>query len=90
VTRHHFLDHLEDSLTQKHSSTSLAAAMTAPCWLGVDLSTQSVTVALLPDEKGAAPLAVLSVVFERDLPQYNTTNGMHIQDGDHPGDVSSI
>jgi hypothetical protein len=49
-----------------------------------------VTVAMLPDDKGAAPLVVLSVVFERDLPQYNTTNGMHVQDGDHPGDVSAI
>jgi hypothetical protein len=64
--------------------------MTAPCWLGIDLSTQSVTVALLPDDKSAAPLVVLSVVFERDLPHYNTTNGMYVQDGDHPADVSAI
>lgn len=57
------------------------------CWLGIDLSTQSLTVALIPDGIGKPPVAVVSVNFAKDLPQYNTTNGMYI--GEDPAVVTS-
>ncbi|CAM9433343.1 unnamed protein product, partial [Phaeothamnion confervicola] len=52
--------------------------MSPPMWLGLDLSTQSLKVAVLPDAPGAQPAYFDSVVFARDLPQYNTDHGMHV------------
>lgn len=53
-------------------------------WLGVDLSTQSLTLVLLPDQSpGAGDVVYLdSVRYASDLPQYGTEHGMHISDGD--------
>lgn len=54
----------------------------SPLWLGLDLSTQSLTLVLLPDEPGRPHVYLDSVVYATDLPQYQTEHGMHISDGD--------
>lgn len=60
----------------------VADARTPPLWLGLDLSTQSLTLVLLPDEPGGAHVYLDSISYAEDLPQYNTEHGMHISDGD--------
>ncbi|CAM9733519.1 unnamed protein product [Pylaiella littoralis] len=55
----------------------------SPLWLGLDLSTQSLTLVVLPDEPGGDHVYLDSVVYQRDLPHYQTEHGMHIGDGDH-------
>lgn len=54
----------------------------SPLWLGLDLSTQSLTLVLLPDEPGRPHIYLDSIVYATDLPQYQTEHGMHISDGD--------
>ena len=54
----------------------------SPLWLGLDLSTQSLTLVLLPDEPGRPHVYLDSIVYARDLPQYQTEHGMHISNGD--------
>lgn len=54
----------------------------SPLWLGLDLSTQSLTLVLLPDTPGAHHVYLDSIVYAKDLPQYQTEHGMHISDGD--------
>ncbi|CAM9300006.1 unnamed protein product, partial [Hapterophycus canaliculatus] len=54
----------------------------SPLWLGLDLSTQSLTLVLLPNEPGADHVYLDSVVYSTDLPQYQTEHGMHVSDGD--------
>ncbi|CAM9213716.1 unnamed protein product [Chrysoparadoxa australica] len=51
-----------------------------PLWLGLDLSTQSLSVAVLSNES-MTPLSISSINFQDHLPHYATSNGMHI-DGD--------
>ena len=53
-----------------------------PLWLGLDLSTQSLTLVVLPDKPGEQHVYLDSIVYARDLPQYQTEHGMHISDGD--------
>ena len=51
------------------------------CYLGLDLSTQSVTCVFLsssPNDKNVI-LHTDSLNFDKDLPSYETTNGMHIK-----------
>ncbi|CAM9530696.1 unnamed protein product [Choristocarpus tenellus] len=55
----------------------------SPLWLGLDLSTQSLTLVLLSDTPGAPPVYVDSLQYAQDLPHYNTEHGMHIRDGDN-------
>lgn len=54
----------------------------SPLWLGLDISTQSLTLVLLPDTPGAPHIYLDAIVYARDLPQYQTEHGMHISDGD--------
>ncbi len=52
----------------------------APLLMGIDLSTQSVTVVIV--EAGSnALLASDSLVFDAELPKYGTKNGMHVGQG---------
>jgi xylulokinase len=46
-------------------------------WLGLDLSTQSLTAALLSSKTGVPPL-ITSVNFDEKLPKYGTKHGMHV------------
>lgn len=62
----------------------------APLWLGLDLSTQSLTLVLLPDEPGAAHVYLDSVVYATDLPQYQTEHGMHVSDGNYGEKVGVV
>lgn len=55
----------------------------SPLWLGLDLSTQSLTLVVLPDAPGAELVYNDSVQFMTDLPQFMTEHGMHVSDGDH-------
>lgn len=62
---------------------AMADAQSPPLWLGVDLSTQSLTLVLLPDQPVSDEIYYLdSVRYAIDLPQYGTEHGMHIADGD--------
>lgn len=61
-----------------------------PLWLGLDLSTQSLTVVVLPDRPAERHVYLDSVVYTRDLPQYQTEHGMHISDGDNGERVSHL
>lgn len=54
----------------------------SPLWLGLDLSTQSLTLVVLPDAPGAEYLYIDAIQFSKDVPQYVTANGMHVSDGD--------
>lgn len=58
------------------------SSASSPLWLGLDLSTQSLTLVLLPDKPGADHVYLDSVVYSTDLPQYQTEHGMHVSDGD--------
>lgn len=62
----------------------------SPLWLGLDLSTQSLKLVLLPDEPGEGHVYLDSIEFAQDLPQYQTEHGMHISDGDHGETVGTI
>ncbi|CAM9439927.1 unnamed protein product [Ectocarpus fasciculatus] len=53
-----------------------------PLWLGVDLSTQSLTLVVLDDDPAADHVYLDSVVYDTELPQYQTEHGMHVSDGD--------
>jgi xylulokinase len=57
--------------------------MTGPLFLGFDLSTQQLKAAVI-NESGAL-VNESAVHFDRDLPQFGTTNGA-LHDG-HPGEV---
>eukprot|EP00903_Cladosiphon_okamuranus_P007840 g7585.t1 len=52
-------------------------------WLGVDLSTQSLTLVVLPDAPGEEYVYIDSVQYMTALPEYMTEHGMHVSDGDH-------
>lgn len=54
-----------------------------PLWLGVDLSTQSLTLVVLDDDPAADHVYLDSVVYDTELPQYQTEHGMHVSDGDN-------
>lgn len=62
----------------------------SPLWLGLDLSTQSLTLVLLPDEPGRPHVYLDSIVYATDLPQYQTEHGMHISDGDDGEKVRGV
>lgn len=69
---------------------SAAQSPSPPLWLGVDLSTQSLTLVLLPDQQESEDIYYLdSVRYATDLPQYATEHGMHIADGDD-GEKASL
>lgn len=55
----------------------------SPLWLGMDLSTQSLTLVVLPDAPGAEDVYIDSVQYMTALPEYMTEHGMHVSDGDH-------
>ena len=57
-------------------------------WLGLDLSTQSLTLVVLPDAPGAEALHIDSVQYMSELPQHITEHGMHVSDGDNGEKVS--
>lgn len=59
--------------------------MTGPLFLGLDLSTQQLKAAII-DEKGNL-IHEGAVHFDRDLPEFGTTNGA--LKGDLPGEVYS-
>ncbi|CBJ25521.1 similar to xylulokinase homolog [Ectocarpus siliculosus] len=60
-----------------------------PLWLGVDLSTQSLTLVVLDDDPAADHVYLDSVVYDTELPQYQTEHGMHVSDGDG-GDKNAV
>lgn len=60
----------------------------SPLWLGLDLSTQSLTLVVLPDAPGAEYVYIDSVQYMSALPQHMTEHGMHVSDGDHGEKVS--
>lgn len=77
------------------TSTNVSVAATpppdSPLWLGVDLSTQSLTLVLLADQPGNAHVHYIdSVVYSKDLPQYGTQHGMHVSDGDAGEKVDDV
>lgn len=49
-----------------------------PVYLGVDLSTQSVTAVLVEGPSLDTILQLETVNFDADLPKYGTKNGMHV------------
>eukprot|EP00752_Nemacystus_decipiens_P016481 g14732.t1 len=55
----------------------------SPLWLGLDLSTQSLTVVILPDAPGAEYVYIDAVQYMTELPQHMTEHGMHVSDGDN-------
>lgn len=69
--------------SQDPSQQSPPPSPSPPLWLGLDLSTQSLTLVLLPDKPGQGHVYLDSLVYARDLPQYQTEHGMHIDDGDN-------
>lgn len=60
----------------------MGADDSSPLWLGLDLSTQSLTLVVLPDARGGNHVYIDSVNYMNDLPQYHTEHGMHVSDGD--------
>lgn len=60
-----------------------------PLWLGLDLSTQSLTLVVLPDAPGAECVYIDSVQYMTELVQHMTEHGMHVSDGDNGEKVSA-
>lgn len=71
-----------DHLVLIYRQSMVGPVAQSPLWLGLDLSTQSLTLVLLPDEPGGAHVYLDSVMYDGDLPQYQTEHGMHLSDGD--------
>mmetsp|Transcript_7612 Transcript_7612/g.11412 ORF Transcript_7612/g.11412 Transcript_7612/m.11412 type:complete len:557 (+) Transcript_7612:143-1813(+) len=55
-------------------------------WMGIDLSTQSITVIILPNDGLSESVITEKLIFDEDLPHYNTVNGMNVTDNRVHGD----